>query len=136
MNLKRGVLRFFVFRFPALVYMVLVFYLSSGPVTSPTLNSIPDYYLHSAGYLLLSILVFWAVHQGFDPAKGDAEGYSLPLLITVLYGISDEMHQGFVPSRNSEVKDVVSDAAGALLGAALVFVFRSLISYFRRTRTA
>jgi VanZ family protein len=39
--------------------------------------------------------------------------------VSTLYGVSDELHQLFVPGRNCDWHDVVADAAGSLLGAAL-----------------
>lgn len=132
---KNGLVQFVVFKLPALAYMAFIFYTSSGPITSPTLNAIPDYYLHSLGYSLLCALVFWALHEGLDVSKG-LGGYSLPILITVLYGISDEFHQIFVSARDSEVKDVLSDSVGALLGIVFVIVLGRVISSFRRMDTA
>jgi VanZ family protein len=132
---KKGLSRFLVFKFPALVYMALIFYMSSGPVTSPTLNVIPDYYLHSSGYSLLSILLFWAWSEGLAPRK-ETGSYLFPVLITVLYGISDEFHQSFVSGRDSELKDVLSDAIGAVLGIAVILLLQRLISSFRRTNAA
>jgi len=129
---QSALMRFAVFKLPALAYMGFIFYMSSGPVTSPTLNAIPDYYLHSLGYSLLCVLLFWALHEGFDVSKGRG-GYSLPILLTVLYGISDEFHQSFVPARDSEVKDVVSDSVGAILGFLFIIIVRRLISAFFRT---
>jgi VanZ family protein len=130
-----GFARFLVFKLPALTYMGLIFYMSSGPLNSPTLNSIPDYYLHSAAFSLLSVLVLWAWNEGLSPRKLPGS-YIFPVLITVLYGISDEFHQSFVPGRYSEVKDVASDAAGALLGIAIAIALRRVISSFRRARIA
>ena len=132
---KTDLSRFLVFKSPALAYMVLIFYMSSGPVTSPTLNSIPDYYLHSSGYTLLSILLFWAWNEGLTSRK-KVGSYFFPALITVLYGISDEFHQSFVAGRDSELKDVLSDAVGAVLGIAVILLLQRLISSFRRTHAA
>ena len=36
--------------------------------------------------------------------------------LTVLYAITDEIHQTFVPGRSCELRDVCIDAAGALVG--------------------
>lgn len=44
--------------------------------------------------------------------------------IAILYGISDEIHQSFVPGRFPSIYDVIADALGALAGAA---VMRALI---------
>lgn len=52
----------------------------------------------------------------------------LAVLASTLYGVSDEIHQCFVPGRTSEVKDVLSDLAGAALAAALVFGGTRLVS--------
>lgn len=44
-------------------------------------------------------------------------------IIGTIYGISDEIHQYFVPGRFVEVLDVVADAVGTLIGY-VVFNFR------------
>ena len=53
------------------------------------------------------------------------------MILTVLYGISDEFHQSFVPSRDASVLDVLADLAGALLGILAVVVFERVISSWR-----
>src|SRR5207247_11119948 len=45
-----------------------------------------------------------------------------------LGGVSAEMRRRFAPGRTSEVKDVLSDLAGAALAAALVFGGTRLVS--------
>lgn len=42
------------------------------------------------------------------------------VLIAALFGVTDEIHQYFVPGRYSEALDVVADTAGALIGALFV----------------
>jgi len=117
--------RFLLFKLPALAYMGFIFYMSSGPVTSATLNAIPDYVLHAFGYAALYVLVFWAVHEGMHARDGRG-GYWLPAIITILYGISDEFHQSFIPSRQAAVSDALADAAGALIGTCLVVIGRRI----------
>lgn len=46
----------------------------------------------------------------------------LAVLIAFLFGISDEVHQYFVPNRSADVMDVVADVVGATLGATAVAV--------------
>jgi VanZ family protein len=134
-NPEKGLARFIVFKLPALAYMAFIFYMSSGPINSPMLVQFPDYFLHSAGYSLLSVLLFWALNEGFCPKKIPGSHF-FPILITVLYGISDEFHQSFVPGRDPAINDVLSDAVGGILGVLCISLAKRLISSFRRTRTA
>lgn len=46
----------------------------------------------------------------------------LSLLVSVVYSVSDEYHQTFVKGRSGELRDVLIDSAGALLGIILSLV--------------
>jgi len=122
--------RFLTFQLPLILYLALIFFLSSGPVPSPKLQEVPDYYLHSLEYGGLYLLMFRAIHEGFDRKPGRG-GYWLPALLTIAYGVSDEFHQMFVPTRDASIADVGSDAVGSLLGIVLLPGCRRLISVFR-----
>jgi VanZ family protein len=37
------------------------------------------------------------------------------LIFSVIYAISDEFHQSFVPGRNADIKDVLTDSVGIIL---------------------
>jgi VanZ family protein len=43
-------------------------------------------------------------------------GFAVAMLLTVLYGATDEFHQAFVPGRYATIGDVLADSIGALLG--------------------
>jgi VanZ family protein len=118
---KQGCVRVLVYKVPALACMPLIFYPTPSHL-SPTLNGIPDY-LHSLDCSVLCLLVFLALHEGLR------WGYLIPILITVLYCISDEFHQSFVPARDSA-------PVGAPLGSVFIFALRRAISSFRRARGA
>jgi VanZ family protein len=46
-------------------------------------------------------------------------------LLTILYAISDEIHQGFTPNRSPYVEDVMIDSIGGLIGILLAwFIYR------------
>lgn len=47
------------------------------------------------------------------------------LLISVAWAGADELHQSFVPSRTSALKDVLIDASGGLVGLVLGLGFLS-----------
>lgn len=64
-------------------------------------------------YLVLGILTLnWLNSRNIYGLKAVV----LAVLICVLYAISDEIHQLFVPGRGSQVKDVILDTAGAITG--------------------
>jgi len=94
--------------------MVLIFYLSAQS-SPPTPGRVPDYVLHAVEYFGLAVLVFRAVAGGL-PARVDAAGVTLTLAIAVGYGVSDEVHQLFVPLRTAAVRDILADAVGACAG--------------------
>lgn len=47
-----------------------------------------------------------------------------PLLLTIIYAISDEWHQSFVPGRSASAGDVAIDSAGACIALAAVTFFK------------
>jgi VanZ family protein len=47
----------------------------------------------------------------------------LSVLSAGLYGISDEIHQYFVPGRSADVMDVAADFVGAAWGVLLYMCF-------------
>lgn len=75
---------------------------------------------HFFAYLVLGILVLNILRR-----RG-VYGYKsigLAILICVLYAISDEVHQMFVPGRGPQVKDVLIDSAGASVGVLVYLGF-------------
>jgi VanZ family protein len=43
-----------------------------------------------------------------------------PVLLAMSVGVTDELHQQSVAGRSSEIADILADAAGILVGCALV----------------
>ena len=55
---------------------------------------------------------------------GPLSNLMLAILASFLYGISDEIHQAFVPMRSCDVFDALFDLLGAVLGAGLFSLIR------------
>lgn len=89
---------------PPVLYAALIFYLSSRS-SFPGVPSVVfdfDKVIHATEYGVFAVLLVRATGS--------------PLaawLIAVLYGISDEVHQAFVPGRESSPFDAMADAFGA-----------------------
>jgi VanZ family protein len=73
---------------------------------------------HALGYGLLAI-AFW---RGCEWRKGL---FWLPILLSVLYAATDELHQSFVPGRHPSPIDVGIDALGSSIMLALWAWFRA-----------
>ncbi|RBP58100.1 VanZ family protein [Alkalibaculum bacchi] len=78
-----------------------------------SLNHIVRKNAHFFAYLVLGALVVNGVkNSGVSTLKA----IRVALFICILYAISDEVHQLYIPGRSGEVKDVIIDSAGALVG--------------------
>ncbi len=97
---------------PVILWAAIIFYLSSVPhlelTREPVGNFLSRKAAHLVEYSLLYLLIFRA--QGYS-------GTWRAVMLTTLYGISDELHQLFVPSRTPMVTDALFDLLGALGGA-------------------
>ncbi len=101
------------------VYLVAIAVVSHDP--SPPVPPLgfegADKLLHALAYGVLGWLWAWAL-GGRRPATAAAVGF----LAAAAYGVTDEVHQAFVPSRDASALDWLADAAGAGAGATLWWV--------------
>lgn len=111
---------------PALAWMAAIFMLSSQSGLRVSEDDAVDRPLrtlaHVVAYAALAGLLLAAISGGRRPTIRDA---LLAIAIATLYGISDEIHQAFVPDRSGRLQDVLIDAAGAVIGAAAALLLLS-----------
>jgi len=125
--LTRG-LRLATLWLPVVAYGALVFYLSSLSHVRVA-KAIPDYLEHAIEYLGLTVLTIRALNEGLVlPIPGVLHFSALGL--GMLYALSDEIHQIWVPRRTASLKDFLSDALGGVLAVGLA----ELIQRARRVR--
>jgi len=74
---------------------------------------------HMVEYAVLGALAFLVV-RSFRPSWPAMVVMVAAWTLAVLYGMSDEFHQSFVPNRDANWLDVGFDALGAGLGIGLV----------------
>jgi VanZ family protein len=100
---------------PVVLYMGIIFYMSSQPeVTIPA--ALTDKSSHSLAYTFLGVLIVRARAGGL-PARITARDAFVAVLLTTAYGVSDEIHQMYVPGRSADVYDLYADAIGGGIGA-------------------
>jgi VanZ family protein len=105
---------------PAIAWMGLIYVLSDQPRlprvggVSVELTSILG---HFFVYLVLAALLWWALGAlDISPRQRALLAFGG----AVLYGLTDEWHQSFVPGRTPDVLDLATDAIGAAIGVLLV----------------
>lgn len=93
---------------------------SSFPGTAYPRVDVPmaDKLVHAFIYGVLGALCARALMAGGRATGGRV--LVLATLVAGLFGVTDEVHQAFVPRRSPDVRDVVADLLGALIGAGLM----------------
>lgn len=102
-------------------YMLLIFLVSSRrSIDLPHIPAGFDKVLHMGAYLVLAFLFSLSLRQ-----SGIRKYVFLfAILLASLYGISDEMHQSFVPGRDSSYGDLLADGTGAVCGGLVARFWR------------
>ena len=100
---------------PVVLYMGIIFVVSHQPEVSIPAG-LTDKQSHSLAYTLLGILIVRALAGGFG-VRVSPRAALLGVLLTALYGASDEYHQTFVAGRSADVYDLYADATGGAIGA-------------------
>ncbi len=113
---------------PVLIYCALIFVLSSVSEVPALPRGISDKWAHTLLYSGLGFLMARALAGGL--------GRPVPLRVVVIvvpfaggYGLSDEVHQLFVPRREFDLKDMAADVAGGGIGSGLLWLWSILLRF-------
>ena len=99
---------------PVILYAALIFIISSLSLPQQELPGLPylDKVLHLIEYSILGFLLYRAFINS-DNKFLVKYCVLLTILTAVCYGLSDEYHQLFVPTREFDLYDVLFDGIGA-----------------------
>jgi VanZ family protein len=110
---------------PVIFWAGVIFYLSSLPGLSSGLAVFWDVlwrkFAHAGEFTIFNWLL-WRALRAHDLKFGQA--LILSLAATVLYAVSDEVHQYFVPDRQCRLLDVGIDSLGAIFGSATLLLLK------------
>lgn len=82
---------------------------------------------HFSIYTILGMLASIAVAYH---SKKNLYRLLFPFVIGILYAVSDEIHQLFVPGRSGQISDVIIDSLGVILGCLSVyFIFKIIVVF-------
>lgn len=109
-------------------YSGVIFYFSNQE--SVPLPGIPgiDKVAHLAEYGAYAFCVARAAFP-LVRSRSRAGRWAVVVAWCLVYAVSDEIHQAFVPGRSSDTFDVVADVAGTLLAAGISELTRVIARY-------
>lgn len=110
---------------PALLWAALIFRLSSVPVL-PSPPGVSDKLAHAVTYGVLAGACLLGATGGQWRRIGP-RSVRLAIILAVIYGVSDEFHQSFVPGRTPDVLDVLADAVGAVVAVGAAWLSAILL---------
>jgi VanZ family protein len=97
-------------------------FIVSGLHVAPLPDQVSDKTGHLVAYAGLGILAVRAVAGGLPRAVGLRVAL-LALVIAGGYGITDEIHQSFVPGRSGDIQDWYADVTGAVIGTGACWLW-------------
>ena len=114
--------KFWVYWFPVAAYMSLIFFLSSRSTLPVNISRIPygDKLCHCTEFALLGYHLLRAFFHE-ESSWLSRHALLLAIGIAVLFGLSDEFHQIFIPLRQADVSDLIADFLGAMIGVWVAF---------------
>jgi VanZ family protein len=118
--------KFFKFWLPVIMWMAIIFTLSSIPDLKTDLKE--DFILRKIAHILefaiLTFLLFRAMSSGKSGQSRSALIGEIiySAIIALFYAFSDEFHQFFVQGRQCSFRDVSIDSVGILIVASLCYI--------------
>ncbi|MGL5754991.1 MAG: VanZ family protein [Paraclostridium sp.] len=140
-----------VFLILTISWMIFIFYMSNQPASISSSQSggfigmlcnipvigivikdlmkigIAEFLIRKSAHMFLYFVLAILIYNTMNKDSG-IKTYLLSLLLTALYACTDELHQLFVIGRSGELRDVLVDSTGALIGLVLIFLINKLIN--------
>ena len=88
------------------------------PAASDSTLQLAHLMIRKAGHLTEYAILAWLAARAFRTSSNDLlrrRWFLVALILVVLYSLSDEFHQSFVPSRSASIYDCMIDTVGGLM---------------------
>lgn len=109
---------------PLLLWMGLIYWLSDRPTLIDIESQVGERIVYKSAHVVAYAILAWLWWRALAPQRRVTwPALFGALLLAILYGLSDELHQRLVPGRHGRVADVLFDAGGAL---AMVLLIRRI----------
>jgi len=112
----------FFYWFPVLLWAFVIFLFSANPTTRASEIHWQDFIVkktaHIVEYGIFTLLLFRALRgANLNMSKAVVSA----IIISIIYGATDEFHQSFTPGREPTLRDVIFDSIGSLLSGYFIF---------------
>lgn len=118
---------------PMFLVMGTIFFLShkTGDEIHLPAFAYSDFVAHMLAYAVLGFAVLYAWTGRFKTYQ-PVKVVCYTVAICLLYGISDEFHQSFVPGRYVSAMDVIADTAGAIIICTCWWIYSKKTFVYKR----
>jgi len=113
-----------------ILYASIIFYLSSQTGQDLPELPAPDYLAHFIEYFGFGVLLFWWRLKAQASLQMKHKAFWQVLLLGSFYGVTDEVHQYFVPGRYCSLYDWIADTLGTAAGAFAAIILFKLYENF------
>lgn len=148
--MKKNILRIFlIILILCWMYMVFGFSNASGEVSTGISMRFAELFIKNGEYIEIAEKIIRKIAHLSEYALGAILVYSLMLtfklnakiqflcswLFIVLYAITDEVHQLFIPGRSGRAVDVFIDSIGALIGMCVILFIIKIFQLVKQRLT-
>jgi len=114
---------------PLAIYWIILFTATSLPIERLPSVGFNDKINHFLAYFILAVLVNLTLIYQRKSRFLFQKAPIVTIIIGLLYGAFDELHQIFVPGRFAETLDWMADGLGTIVGVLVVYYLISRLKY-------
>jgi len=118
---------------PVVLLLALIYFLSSLSEIPAPPGGMSYTGVHAVVYGVLGIFVLRAA-AGARWSGVTARRVAIAVVVTGVYGATDEFHQLFVAGRSAESRDLIADVVGAGVGTGLVWAWSIVLTMRERRK--
>lgn len=102
---------------PPFMWMGVIYFMSSQKSVSITHNATSEFITFKTLHMIEYAFLFFLLYRAFHSLKKLSELYFALCAfgIAIMYSITDEFHQLFIPTRQGRARDIFFDLAGMLI---------------------
>lgn len=110
----RKILHYIYYWIPPLVWMGIIYYMSSQKSIGMTHDKTSDFFVFKSLHMVEYAFLFFLLYRAFTSIKVRAQ-FLYPFFTAVLYSATDEFHQLYISTRQGAIRDILFDIGGMVI---------------------